>query len=71
MAQRSLNFESSKHRAMKQNLNSCYCDNQHLVVVENVCELCCGEITTSTEPEMRYFDCLGSWVDSNIQGGVA
>ena len=56
---------------MKQNLNSCYCDNQHLVVVENVCELCCGEISTSTEPEMRYFDCLGSWVDSNLQGGVA
>jgi hypothetical protein len=60
-----------KQLAMKQNQNSCYCDNQHLVVAEDVCDLCYGVVSPSTEPEMRHLDCLGSWMDGMMQGGAA
>lgn len=56
---------------MKQNQNSCYCDNQHLVIAEDVCDLCYGVVSPSTEPEMRHLDCLGSWMDGMMQGGAA
>lgn len=56
---------------MKQSQNSCYCDNQHLLVVEDVCDLCYGVVSSHHEPELRHLECLGSWVDTWMQGGAA
>jgi hypothetical protein len=48
---------------MRKNSNTCYCTNQHLVVVEEVCDLCYGSVYSNHEPESKTIDFLGDLVD--------